>query len=114
MNRDNKRKFTDWLMKKEPPSWIAAKIQCRSTPVDEPQRKTLFVINLKEIGYNKGNSCCDNQNLQKHACKKFSGEVCVEWFLTRLLELETYMKYYSANKIEKNIIQNPTEGELLQ
>ena len=43
--------------------------------------------------------------MEKHEYKKSSTEGCVEWFVNEMLELETYMKHYFQNKIEKFTIR---------
>ena len=52
MNPNKKIEINDWFMKIDPPMWIAADFECRNIPVDDPQRKTLFVNKPMVVGYN--------------------------------------------------------------
>ena len=52
MNPNKKTKSNDWYMKIDPPIWITADFDCSNKPVNDPQRKTLFINKPVEVGYN--------------------------------------------------------------
>ena len=45
-------KFNDCYMKIDPPKWISADFKCINKPVDEPQRKKMFVNKQIVVSYN--------------------------------------------------------------
>ena len=95
MQPNQKIKFNDWYMKKDPPMWIAAVFECMNTPINYNDNGTdkLFVSKPVAIDYNiVKNPDYDNQNLEKDGYIKYFGEGCVEWFINEMLEIESYMK----------------------
>ena len=64
----------------------------------------LFVNKPVAIGYKVvKNPDCENLDLEKNGYIKYSGEVCVEWFINEMLEKEGYMKNDFKNEIEINL-----------
>ena len=109
MQPNQKIKFNDWYMKKDPPMWIAADFECTNLPInddnndDDNVTDKLFINEPVAIGYNiVKNSDYDNLNLEKGGYIKYFGEDCVEWFINEMLEIESYMKTYFKNELEIN------------
>ena len=88
---NKKINFSDWYIKTDPPTWITTDFECRNIPIDDPQRKTMFIINKPVgVGYNivknpfygglKSDVRCATENLklEKHGYYKYFGEFCVE------------------------------------
>ena len=88
-------------MRTDPSKWIIAPdFECKNVPVDDPQRKTLFMNKPVEVGYNivkKPNH--ENLKMEKHGSKKYLGENCVQWFVNAMLNIDTFMKQYFENEI---------------
>ena len=62
MNLDKKTKLIDRCVEKDPSVWIAAALESRNVPVDDPQGITLFVNKPVAVGYKK--SLYDNLKLE--------------------------------------------------
>ena len=52
MNPDEETKIYDWFVQMYLSMWIAADFEGENIPVDDPQRKTLFVMKPKAVSYN--------------------------------------------------------------
>ena len=108
MKPNQKIKFIDWYMKTDPPMWIAADFECMNIPINDNDNDKvtdrLFVSRPVAIGYNiVKNPDYDNLILEKGGYIKYFGEDCVEWFINKMLEIESYMKTYFKNELEINL-----------
>ena len=118
MQPNQKIKFNDWYMKKDPPMWIAADFECMNIPINNNNIDNvnvndhdnngvtgkLFVNKPVAIGYNiVKHPDYDNLNLEKEGYIKYLDEDCVEWFINEMLEIESYMKTYFKNELEINL-----------
>ena len=108
MHSNQKIKFNDWYMKKDPPMWIAADFECMKIPINDKDNNgvtdKLFVNKPVAIGYNiVKNPEYDKLNLEKDGYIKYFDENCVEWFVNEMLEIESYMKTYFENELEINL-----------
>ena len=108
MQPNQKIKFNDWYMKKDPAIWIAADFECMNLPINNNDNDNvtdkLFISKPVAIGYNiVKNPDYDNLNLEKDGYIKYFGEDCVEWFINEMLETEGYMKTYFKNELEINL-----------
>ena len=112
MQPNQKIKFNDWYMKKDPPMWIAADFECTNLPINDDNNDDdnngvtdkLFINEPVAIGYNiVKHPDYDNLNLEKDGYVKYFGEYCVEWFLNEMLEIESYMKTCFKSELEINL-----------
>ena len=122
---NQKIKFNDWYMKRDPPIWIAADFECMNLPVNDNDNNNdnvndhdndnanvndhdskgvtdkLFINKPVAIGYIIVKKLYyENLNLEKDGYIKYFGEDCVEWFVNEMLEIEGDMKNYFKNELE--------------
>ena len=104
MQPNQKIKFNDWYRKIDPPVWIAADFECMNIPNIDNDNDKLFVNIPVAISYNiVKNTDYVNLNLEKDGYIKYFGEDCVEWFVSEMMEIESYMKKYFKKALEINL-----------
>ena len=108
MHPNRKIKCNDWYMKIDPPIWISADFECMNIPIKDNDNDNvtdnLFINKPVAKGYNIVKDLdYENLNFEKDGYIKYSGEVCVEWFINEMLEIEGYMKSFFQNEIEINL-----------
>ena len=126
MHPNQKLKFNDWYIKKDPSIWKAADFECMNVPVNDNNNNNdddnnkdnvnvndhdnnvvtdkLFINKPVAIGYNLvKNPEYDNLNLEKGGYIKYFGEDSVEWFVNEMLEIESCMKFFFKNELKINL-----------
>ena len=86
-------KLNDWYVKLDLTIWIAADFECMNIPIEDPQRKTLYLNELVEVRCNTVKTPNYKKlNLRVDGLNKYLEDDCVEWFVNEILESGICMK----------------------
>ena len=107
MHLNQKIIFNEWSMKIDAPMRITANFESMNALLESAKEndsmEKLFVDKLVAIGYIiVKNPDYDIFSLGKEGYNKNFGEDCVEVFIYETLEIETHMKNYFKNEINKS------------